>query len=182
MRGFLAALTVILCAGPVLAQYDTTPLFARGAWTVEHTYATSDGSVWCSADTTNRAGQALSLTTYDYGGAALLVFDPSWSLAEREVAFRIDVDHSQWDVAGSADGMAVSVVLDGSEPAMQFLRELGEGTAVAVYNDGGRRLATFSLAGSRAALESLAECWARITTPTPFGGGHDPFTRAADPF
>ena len=69
----------------------------------------------------------------------------------------------------------MSVFLNGDEDAAAFLDQLMRSAAVAAYNEDGRRLAAFSLAGSRAALEQLAECWGRIVSSDPFRSASDPF-------
>lgn len=168
-----------LCCLAIAAKanpFDTTMLFAHKHWSVEHTYDSTDGSSWCSADTANGANQWFSVTGFDNGGIALFVGDPRWSLSSRQVRYRIDVDYSRWDIDGTADRSAVSVFLNGSDKAGKFLGELMGGSAVAVYSEDGRRLATFSLQGSHAAMNAFAECWARIHR------GSDPFTNASDPF
>lgn len=155
--------------------YDTTALFQAGAWQVEHTYNTNADTSWCSADTTNRTGQSLSVVGYANGAAAVFVGDPKWDLSERSVRFRVDIDYSRWDIDGSGEGSTVSVLLNDADGAVTFLGELMESSAVAVYNDSDRRLATFSLDGSRSAIIALVECWRMIDET-------DPFTRASDPF
>jgi hypothetical protein len=157
------------------AQFDTTRLFSHGAWQVEHVYDTSDGQTWCSAETSNGAGQLFSMTAYDNGGVSVIIMDGRWQASARPIRFRIDIDYSQWTIDGKADGIAASVSLSDDADAEQFIGELAQGTAVAVYNEGGTRLAAFSLNGSGAALGALADCWSRIQS-------RDPFINAADPF
>ncbi len=157
------------------SQYDTTVLFQRGDWSVEHTYNTLEGNSWCAADTVNTAGQWFSVVAYDHGGAAIIVGDPRWRPSARAVRFRVDVDYSRWNINGAAKDEAVSVFLRGEADVSEFIGQLMEGVAVAVYSEEDRRLATFSLKGSRLAVQALFACWARIE-------GSDPFTRASDPF
>ena len=172
--GSVAALWI--CAGPVAAgSFDETRLFQHGAWSVSHTYDSSDGDAWCSADTGNRAGQWFSVVAFDNGSAAVLVGDPTWNLSERSVRFRIDIDYSRWDIDGAGANSSVSVLLDGNSNAGQFIDELMTSSAVAAYNEEGRRLASFSLSGSHAALQKLAECWSRIARRDPFQTASDPF-------
>ena len=171
----LAAALSIPSSGTSAGSFDETRLFQRGAWSVSHTYDASDGTAWCSADTGNRGGQWFSVVAYDSGDAAVFVGDPAWNLSERSVRYRIDIDYEQWTIDGTASGSAVSVFLNGDEDAAAFLEELMRSSAVAAYNEDGRRLAAFSLAGSRAALEKLAECWGRIVSGDPFRSASDPF-------
>lgn len=162
--------------GASAAALDNTTLFERDAWSVEHTYEPGSGDAWCSADTTNDAGQWFSLVAYDFGAVALFVGDPQWSLAERGVRIRVDVDDDRWDLDGTGDGAVVAALLNGDDDdAVRFVARLREGVATAVFNDEGRRLATFSLQGSGAALTALFECWSRIDATDPFVTASDPF-------
>ncbi len=185
MRGITmaaaAALACALAAQASAEDFDRTPLFAEGEWSVAHTYDAADGSSWCAADTDNEAGQWFSFVAYDDGAAALVVGDPAWRLAPREIAFRIDVDAEQWDVTGAGADEAVSVALDDAEATAAFVAQLMEGRALAVFNSEDRRLAAFSLDGSRSALTALFDCWTRIEVEPP-AAEQDPFIRASDPF
>jgi hypothetical protein len=176
MRRVILVLVLMLIASAAAAgRLDTTRLFASGAWIVEHIYDPSDGSAWCSASTRNDADQLFSLAAFDFGALALVLGDHRWSLSPRPVRFRLDIDYTRWDIDGTADGSSVMVILNGNESTVDFMRDLERGFAVALYNDDGRRLATFSLRGSAAALGELVTCWTRIVR-------HDPFRSRADPF
>lgn len=168
----------VFCAGLSVSadEYDTTTLFRKGAWIVELTHNTNTGTLWCAAETTNRSGQTFSVTAYDGGYMTLFIFDSRWSLSDRPVRFLLDIDYSRWTIDGSARDISISVQMDDTETAARFLRQLQSGSAVALYNESERRLATFSLSGSYAAVLSLFECWNQITVPS------DPFTTSTDPF
>jgi hypothetical protein len=156
-------------------QFDKTRLFAHGAWSVDYTYNIAEGNSWCAAETHNRRGQVFSVVAHDGGSALVFVLDPGWSLGERRVRYRIDIDYERWDVQGRASGPGVSVLLNGSAEAGEFVAQLMRSSAVAAYSDDRARLATFSLDGSFAAIGAPFECWSRIS-------GSDPFTNASDPF
>jgi peptidoglycan/xylan/chitin deacetylase (PgdA/CDA1 family) len=117
-----------------------------------------------------------SITAYDSGVVLVLIADNRWSIPKRNVSFRIDIDYEIWRIDGFAQDGVASVALHDKTNAAEFMRDLAGGSAVAVYNDDGRRLATFSLNGSSAALAKLAECWTLIQPPS------DPFQSTADPF
>ncbi len=183
MKVMLSSLAAVaLCAAAATAQevYDGTLLFREKAWAVELTHDSRDGQLWCSAETTNRARQTLSLTAYDSGAMAMFVFDPGWSITPRPVEFLVDVDYSRWTMAGTGDGIGVSIGLDRPEEAAAFLTELRLAHAVAVMNADGRRLATFSLAGSDAGIGALMGCWESILSSV--RASADPFVTAQDPF
>lgn len=149
-------------------QFDSTPLFAAGRWSVEHTYDAAARGSWCAADTVNAEGQWLSVVGYDTGAAAILVGDPEWRMREGAVRFRIDVDRTGWDVEGTGSDGSVAVFLDDAVAAADFLAGLTEGAEAAVYSDAGRRLAAFPLDGASRAIEELVRCWNRIELPDPF--------------
>jgi hypothetical protein len=163
-------------------NYDTKELFSKGAWSVELTHNTTEGTLWCDATTRNRAGQEFSITAFDSGTMALFVFDNRWSLTKRSVKFLLDIDYARWTIDGTANDKAVSAVMSDARKSVEFLTGLQRGSAVAVFNESERRLATFSLSGSSAALTMLMDCWKRIDVKDPFGNGSDPFGASADPF
>jgi len=171
LAAFLA-LTLGATAAPA-QPYDTTRLFTRGAWYVELTHDTSDGELWCSAETRNNEAQVFSVTTYDDGAVILFVFDDRWSLAQRAVDFIVYIDRTRWTISGDADGIGISVSLDDKDQADDFLVDLARGGSVSVANADDRRIAAFSLAGSSAALSSLMECWDSILLGGT--GKRDPF-------
>lgn len=180
-----AVFSVCIAGASEADSFDTTVLFSKSDWTVELTHDTSDGELWCSAQTTNRAGQSFHLTAYDTDTLRLFVFDHNWNIAPRNVRFLVDIDYSRWTIDGHGQDISVSLALNDPEQAVRFIEQLMEGNAVAVMNADGRRLAVFSLSGSYAAISKLFECWERISRTDPFGPSpNDPFTGvgAGDPF
>ncbi|WP_298904790.1 hypothetical protein [uncultured Aliiroseovarius sp.] len=179
------ALISLLLSIPTIAhadRYETTNLFRHKAWSVTLTHDQLDNDFWCNAETTNRRNQLLSISAFDSGNLGLFIFDDRWSLRERELKFRIDVDYSRWIVSGNAEGTGVSTMLSDPESSVKFLTEVAEGSAVAVYNSDDRKIATFSLAGSSASLRKLMECWKRITPTDPFETGGRQTAPQSDPF
>jgi len=176
----------LLCLTPAHADgFESTVLFNKGAWTVELTHDTQDGGLWCVAQTGNDAGQLFSLTAYDNDTMMLYIFDQSWNIAPRSVRFLVDIDYSRWTIDGHGQGISVSLVFNQPEQNVRFIEELMGGNAIAVMNANERRLATFSLNGSYAAISQLFTCWERISKTDPFGQSpDDPFTGtgASDPF
>ena len=97
MKTIILSAAVAIAVPAAAAQFDTTRLFTHGAWQVEHTYDTTDGQVWCSAETSNGVGQVFSMTAYDNGGVVVIVMDSRWSASARPVRFRIDIDYEPVD-------------------------------------------------------------------------------------
>ena len=174
-RWILSFILVIGSFSQVSAGYEDTKLFSKGYWSVVLTYNTDENSYWCEAKTSNRRGQVFSVTAYENGGIIVFVFDQRWSLAKRPVKFLIDIDYSRWTIDGTANNIAVSVQLNNNDKAGKFIKELAQGSAVALFNTEERRLATFSLRGSSAALTELVDCWRKITVTDPFKTSTDPF-------
>lgn len=172
---------------PIAGQaqsYDTTLLFQLGAWKVEHTYQSQNGSSWCAAETVNDAGQVFSIVGYPDGSAHVVVMDFDWKLTKRPVKFRVDIDYEVWHIDGTANDISVSVGLTDPETSIAFITDLMKGRAVAIYNQDSRKLAVFSLSGSGAAILRFMECWKRIDLKQedPFSSSRDPFVGMSDPF
>lgn len=173
----LSALTVLALASGTAAraEFESETLLSAGSWTVELTHDTSDGQLWCAAQTTNRRGQTFDLTAFDTGNVSAFFFDESWQLAEREVGILVDIDQSRWEIEADADGISLSIGLTDQENAAEFIREVAGGSELTLRNQAERRLAVFSLAGSGQAIAALIECLRGI-------GMKDPFQSASDPF
>lgn len=161
-------------------RYETQQLFRKGAWNVELTYDTYDQDLWCSAQTDNSQGQTFALTAYQSDQFTIFIFDHRWDIAPRPIDFIVDVDYSRWTMSGSGEGIGISITPEDPDNALKFLTELMQGNAVAVMNTNERRLATFSLNGSYAAIINLMDCWEKISLDDssktdPFGSKDDPF-------
>jgi len=179
----LVSLLLVVPSSLLFAEpFEYTQIFRKDAWTVELTHDASDGQLWCSAETENRRSQSFAITVYDTGNIGLFVFDRAWSIEKRPIRFIVDIDYSRWTIDGSGDGVGISFIMNEPEKTVKFLRELMEGSAVAVLNDNERRLAVFSLSGSYAALTELMKCGERISLKDPFLSPTDPFSGSSDPF
>lgn len=179
LAGCLLAVAFSQAAGA--DEFDNTMLLSEGAWTVRHTYDSRDGGSWCAADTSNGDGQWFSVTAYEEGAAAILVGDPRWRLEPRDLRFSIDIDYARWDMQGAGQDDAVSAFLNDDPTAPDLLLRLMQGDAVDVYAESGRRVASFSLDGSAAALQTLLECWALIDRSGESDAAADPFVAASEP-
>lgn len=174
-RIYCIILLVVFASSTSAQRYESQTLFSRGDWAVELTHDTSDGTLWCNATTSNQRAQSFSLTAYQSNNLTMFVFDNSWNISDRPIRFLIDVDYSRWTMDGQGSGIGISLTMSDPEAAGRFLVELMGGRAIAVMNDDTRRLATFSLRGSSAAISELFDCWDSISDTDPFRTSTDPF-------
>ena len=177
MMRFLVVFLLIVAGSAQAERYQSQKLFSHKAWGVDLTHDSIEGGIWCSAETRNRSDQTFSITVYPSGSLTIFVFDNRWSIADRPIDFILDIDYSRWNRKGKASGISVSVSVNPGPDTGKFVNELASGGAVALYNNDQRRLAVFSLAGSKAALLKLTDCWNAIKTDSadPFGPSIDPF-------
>lgn len=179
---------IIFFFGGVASASDVASqmLFSKGAWSVHVGSGSDPQNIWCSAETSNKRGQNAIVAAYNSGDLVLIFTSPSWRLSKRNVRFLVDVDYSRWTVDGSAENNSVSIHMNDTEAASNFLREVSNGNAIALYNQDERKLATFSLSGSSAAVRSLFECWTVILEDSdPFGPSpsqNKPVSTEHDPF
>lgn len=162
-------------------EYDTRIIHSQGAWAVSLTEEKSTGEMFCSAETSNNQSQWFSISTHENGTAALLVSDDRWNLAPRDIAFIIEIDSSPWNIQGQANAKSVSMFFNGNDNAGSFLEEVASGAELSVLNADRRRVADFSLFGSRLALTHLMDCWSFVSGQ-PSANQSDPFSNSNDPF
>lgn len=169
---------LLLTSSPLAAErYQLETLFDYKAWNVTLTHDSVDDDFWCSAQTDNRIGQTFTIAVYPNNSLSVLVFDSRWDLNPRPIDFIIDIDYSRWEISGKGDGIGISVSLEPGKKVGEFISQIAAGSAVALYNNDERRLATFSLAGSKAAILKLTECWRAVKVDQ-----SDPFKSSSDPF
>lgn len=162
---------------------ENKTILRKGHWQVVLSHDTSDGSLWCSAETLNTNNQNFALAAFDHGGFGLLISDPRWDLRERPVRFYVDIDRTRWTIDGTAGRAYVSLAFNDLETASEFTMDLMRGDSVSLYNDSDNRLGIFSLNGSYAAISELVDCWGSITANRdPFTDRTDPFGASSDPF
>ncbi|WP_139215032.1 hypothetical protein [Palleronia marisminoris] len=173
-------LSLLCLSFPLAANAERTTIFSKGSWVVE--YVSSDDVTWCEATTTNQQNQTFDLTAFASGDFTIYVWDANWDIESRPVSFIIDIDYSRWNMDGTASGKSVSVTPSDATKTVDFLSDLKRGRAVALYNDDEFRLATFSLSGSSAAIDSLMDCWEKTSPLDTPASPSDPFATTSDPF
>ena len=78
-----------------------------------------------------------------------------------------DIDYTEWTLENAdfrdAESDFIKFTFGSDDSTVDFLEDLHNGTAIALKTPKrSRSLATFSLAGSAAAIAKLSECWSRV--------------------
>lgn len=162
-----------------------TSLYRAGNWQTSLVHDTISGNLRCEAEVSGRGSQMFSIVAYQKAGLKGFFFDTSWSLRERNVELRVDIDYEAWRIAGRAKEISVAFNVPSDDSGIRFLRQLSRGNAIALYTMEEERLAVFPLKGSEGAIRSLMTCWARISDEPSSQPRSDPFAPAVgetDPF
>ncbi|MEM9755288.1 MAG: hypothetical protein AAF914_04810, partial [Pseudomonadota bacterium] len=155
-----AILFTVLALPAAAQQVRDTHLERNGAWDV---FYAEDGSLaWCSAETDNNNFQTFTVAGFSTGDGGLFIFDDRWNFHERDVAFILDIDGLRWDITGTASGDNLSLIFNDVDDTLQFLQDLAGGSSVTVRDTDFSTVGSFSLAGSRASLSSMIDCWSSI--------------------
>lgn len=162
----------ILASGGVRAGSTDTVLFTEGLWSVEHV-AFDDGTASCAMSS---ATDIDAMTIWaDEAGITFQVTSLAWNMSERQADIFVDIDYNRFEGTASLDSNSI-FVFDLKE---EFVTSFAAGSAVALFNERGDRLLTYSLKGSAAATLALMDCWSKIAPLSdPFGpaiGVSDPF-------
>ncbi|WP_394155834.1 hypothetical protein [Loktanella salsilacus] len=160
----------ILCAfstlmAPATADARDVLLLNHKAWTVK-LQRFSNGYVACTAETWNRNGDLFQLANFKEQGLAVNIYldDRNYRGATIPVDMVIDVDYSRWTFLDTniTDKNFIFWFPNNSRTD-RFAYEVMEGNAVALKtSNGGQTMASWSLAGSSAAIRKLSECVTQI--------------------
>ena len=154
----LAAALVAAIAGPALAQ-ESEVLFERGHWQVA-VVGWDDGSIGCVAEV-SAPGEAFSVWTYPDGTAQLEFFSSNWQFGAGDFTdLEVQIDQrAPWDLAG-AELYQNSIFFDlpDTAAAVDFLVEVADGTRLFLRGSDGSDVQDYSLAGSGASIQALADC------------------------
>ena len=164
MKKLLLALLVWMFALPALADhdYDTRRLLTYKSWFVERVHSRKSGSTWCNAGTENSHGKRFLVTGYNNGTLKIFVMDDSWNLVKESVQFTVRIGRKDWNVYGQTEGVGIFADLDNADKSARFLHDLARGNSVRFYNGAGTNFASFSLSGSRRAIDAFFSCWKSI--------------------
>ncbi len=164
----LAALVLLFQCGTALAN-DRTLLLKHKAWDVEHVFGTKTGTQWCQAGSFSAKGDMISLAIKQNGDVMMVVTLSKrfWS-NDFEDDLILHIDYAPWTLNNASfsgrDGFSnVMFTFPTGPKFIEFLEDIYAGSAIAMKDaNGDRSLATWSLAGSAAALLKLIECGERI--------------------
>jgi hypothetical protein len=177
VAAFLAAVNIASHAN-ALSGIEETLLLKHKSWIVEHEYYTNSGSQGCSATTNNRHNDQFEINSASDGSVTLYLWMGSdfegWSGTFTDDMI-LHIDYKEWtlnDANFKTDGRFrwVRFGFPPGDKFASFLEDIYAGSAVALKTPSGNKtIATWSLAGSAAALLKLAECTDMI------GGANDTY-------
>ncbi len=144
-------------ATPVAAQQSET-VFARGAWTVSLTRF-DDGVIACSAEVI-QGSDTFAIWAYADGFAQLQFFSPNWQFDGGTANLVVQIDRrTEWTLSNAKlTRNSVLFDLENGDAAVDFLIEVAQGRTIYVRNAQGQTVISFTLAGSRASMDVLAQC------------------------
>jgi len=159
----LAAALVAATAGPALAQ-EAEGLFGSGRWQVA-VVGWDDGSIGCVAEV-SAPGEAFSVWTFPDGTAQLEFFSSDWQFGAGDVTdLEVQIDQrAPWDLTGAElHQNSIFFDLPDSAAAVDFLVEVADGTRLLLRGSDGSDVRDYSLAGSSASIQALADCGEAIS-------------------
>ncbi|QYZ71742.1 hypothetical protein [Neotabrizicola shimadae] len=162
---FLAAL---FCAGPVLADPQSEVLFSHKAWQVM-AVAFDDGSISCDAEVSD-PGESFSIWIHQDGSVQLVFFSSQWDFGEGDRAnLQVEIDRrSPWRLT-DAELYQQSVLfgLSDADAGARFINEVARGNVLYLRTEEGEDVQSYSLAGSRAAIDALFQCGDALPATSP---------------
>lgn len=165
--GTIGAVVLAALPGLAFAESQSETLFTHKHWEVE-VVSFDDGSLACLAEV-DATTESFSIWTYPDGGVRLQFYSTSWEFGEGETAnLDVKIDRrSPWTLT-NAELYKNSVLfnLPNGDDGVRFLVEVAAGTRLYLRSEEGEEVQNYSLAGSRASMDALAECGDLITGPT----------------
>lgn len=137
---------------------------------------TDSGIDFCMATTASAGGRQMLSLALTNSGMLISISDANWSLSQRPISFLLDIDYSRWRLTGNANNSIISAMVAKDVEMPNFIEELSQGSAIALYNLDEKPLGVFSLRGSHAALQKTFECFDTLKDKS------DPFVTNKDPF
>jgi hypothetical protein len=144
-------------ASPVVAQQSEV-VFARGAWTVQ-IVKFENGDIACSAEVT-QGRDTFAIWSFADGYTQLQFYSPNWQFDGGTANLVVQVDRrAEWTL-NNAELTQNSVLfgLENDDAAVDFLIEVARGSNIYVRNAQGQSVISYTLAGSRASMDVLAQC------------------------
>jgi hypothetical protein len=157
MRWIAPFLFSAMMALPAMAQQSEI-VFSRGAWLVE-IVKFDDGTLACSARVT-QGEDTFAIWSFQDGYTQLQLYSPEWTFPDSKADLVLQIDRRpQWDVSDAElNENSVLISLSDDKDAVDLLIEIARGNRVYVRNAQGNPVINFTLAGSRASMQTLGEC------------------------
>ena len=162
MRALAPYLEAACVAGPAPAETVSETVFQNGNFRVD-VNIDDDGDLFCDiASFDGRSGSYLAISSYAQGYYYVNIFmDGEYRFAEIDLV--VGIDRNTWTLNDmevdqyDRDTLQMTTLMDEYDSG-RFLEDLARGNTFYInYNDGSRA-ATWSLVGSRNAINAFREC------------------------
>lgn len=160
-----AVLALASASAPAPAEAEQV-VYRAGDWSVAiETYTTHYA---CAASTFNRDSERLDITLREDGTLILYMFLKVTNPHHDVYDMTFDIDYIRWEFFGvdmipvNRNTVAASLDLAYDGDTARFLRQLQSGRAAALKHRDGGNFSTWSLRGSRAAIDALFDCYRSI--------------------
>jgi hypothetical protein len=167
MRTLLAAAAVAVTGASAEAQQSEV-LFKHKHWQVE-IVGWDDGSVGCVAQV-SAPGESFSIWTFPDGAVQLQFYSTAWQFGQGDRAdLQVQIDRrAPWNLT-NAELYKNSVLffLPDDKAGVDFIVEVARGNRLYLRAANGKDVKDYSLAGSRASIDTLIECGNVIQKTTP---------------
>lgn len=155
--------------GAALAEPQSTVLFSHKAWQVM-AVAFDDGTISCEAEVSD-PGESFSIWIHQDGSVQLVFFSQQWDFGDNgdTANLQVAIDRrAPWSLT-NADLYKNSVLFGLGDPdaGARFIREVAVGNVLYLRTEDGDGVQSYSLAGSRAAINSLFECGDSLPSTSP---------------
>lgn len=168
MKRLAAFLAAALLAGPAAAEPLSEVLFSHKAWQVM-VVAFDDGTISCDAEVSD-PGESFSMWIHQDGSVQLVFFSSQWEFGEGDTAdLQVEIDRrSPWRLRDAELYQnSVLFTLSDAESGARFINEVARGNVLYLRTDSGEDVQSYSLAGSRAAIDALFECGDALPATSP---------------
>lgn len=166
-----AAIAAIACPA-VAKDYESEVIGRNKLWVVEMV-AWTDGSMGCVAQV-SAPGESFLIWTFQDRTVQLQFFSEGWAFGEGDTAnLQVQIDKKPfWNLTNAELRLnSVLFTLPDSEAGGEFIAEVAAGNRLFLRTEEGEDVQNYSLAGSRASIDSLLDCGEVILG----GGSGNPF-------
>jgi hypothetical protein len=148
-----AAALAAFIAFPAAAA-DERLMYERGDWAVT-LVDWDDGTLSCKAS--SQTDDTRMIVWGDSWNETLnfQFVARGWDFAEATGTIFVDIDYQRYDAAALFHGGSIFV----NDLSADFMRHFKRGSAIALFDEYGRRVMTYSLRGTSAVTDALLECW-----------------------